>query len=116
MAKMDPKQALYQTISLCRRAGALVCGFDAVVDAVMQGKTGLVIASADASENTVKRMRQKVEDLADFRRMPLTQDDIAPVTRRGVAVCAITDDNLAALCRKKLDECRKPEDEEDISV
>ena len=39
---LEPNEALFQAVSLCRKAGALTMGFDAVEDAVVKGKAWLV--------------------------------------------------------------------------
>ena len=36
--KMAPEEALFQALSLCRKAGALTMGFDAVEDACVKSK------------------------------------------------------------------------------
>ena len=41
---LPPQEALYQAVSLCRKAGALTMGFDAVEDACVKGKAWLVMA------------------------------------------------------------------------
>ena len=40
---LEPKEALFQAVSLCRKAGALTMGFDAVEEAVVKGKAWLVM-------------------------------------------------------------------------
>ena len=40
--KLPPEEALYQALSLCRKAGALTMGFDAVEDACVKSKAWLV--------------------------------------------------------------------------
>ena len=42
-------------LSLCRKAGALVMGFDAVKDSVGKGKAQLVLCAGDLSEGTRRR-------------------------------------------------------------
>ena len=51
---LPPQEALYQAISLCRKAGALTMGFDAVEDACVKGKAWLVMTASDASAKTVQ--------------------------------------------------------------
>ena len=53
---LPPQEALYQAISLCRKAGALTMGFDAVEDACVKGKAWLVMTASDASAKTVQRL------------------------------------------------------------
>lgn len=111
----SPAEALYQTLSLCRKAGKLVLGFDAVEEAAVKGKAWLVLYTADASAKTVRRMQEAVGDLVDVLPMPLTQDALAPVSRKPVALYAVADRNLAALCAQKLEQCQTLKNKEEIS-
>ena len=54
--KLPPEEALYQALSLCRKAGALTMGFDAVEDACVKSKAWLVMVASDASAKTVQRL------------------------------------------------------------
>ena len=71
---LEPNEALFQAVSLCRKAGALTMGFDAVEDAVVKGKAWLVMTASDASPKTVQRLNYAVGDMVDVIPMPLTQD------------------------------------------
>ena len=102
---LPPQEALYQAISLCRKAGALTMGFDAVEDACVKGKAWLVMTASDASAKTVQRLNYAVGDLVDVITMPLTQDRLADISRKPVAVYAVTDRNLAKLCFDRLSDC-----------
>ena len=104
---LPPQEALYQAISLCRKAGALTMGFDAVEDACVKGKAWLVMTASDASAKTVQRLNYAVGDLVDVITMPLTQDRLA--------VYAVTDRNLAKLCFDRLSDCGAIKNEEDMS-
>ena len=101
----DPRQALFQAVSLCRKAGQLTMGFDAVEEAAVKGKAWLVLTASDASPKTVQRMKHAVGDLVDVLPMPLTQDQLSAVCHRAVAVYAVTDRNLAKLCYDRLTDC-----------
>lgn len=96
--QQDPAAALFQTISLCRKAGKLTMGFDAVEEAAVKGKAWLVLYTADASPKTVQRMKESIGDLVDVLPMPLTQEQLLPISRKNVAMYAVTDRHLAALC------------------
>ena len=74
---LEPKEALFQAVSLCRKAGALTMGFDAVEEAVVKGKAWLVMTASDASAKTVQRLNYAVGDMVDVIPMPLTQDKLA---------------------------------------
>ena len=93
--KLPPEEALFQALSLCRKAGALTMGFDAVEDACVKSKAWLVMVASDASAKTVQRLNYSVGDLVDVITMPLTQDKLADISRKPVAVYAVTDRNLA---------------------
>ena len=88
---LPPQEALYQAISLCRKAGALTMGFDAVEDACVKGKAWLVMTASDASAKTVQRLNY------------------------AVGVYAVTDRNLAKLCFDRLTACGAIQTEEDMS-
>ena len=105
--KMAPEEALFRALSLCRKAGgALTMGFDAVEDACVKSKAWLVMVASDASAKTVQRLNYAVGDLVDVISMPLTQDRLADISRKPVAVYAVTDRNLAKLCFDRLSDCR----------
>ena len=74
---LAPEEALFQAVSLCRKAGALTMGFDAVEEACVKGKAWLVMTASDASAKTVQRLNYAVGDLVDVITMPLTQDRLA---------------------------------------
>ena len=109
--KMAPEEALFQALSLCRKAGALTMGLDACV----KSKAWLVMVASDASAKTVQRLDYSVGDLVDVITMPLTQDKLADISRKPVAVYAVTDRNLAKLCFDRLSDCGAIKNEEDMS-
>ena len=61
------------------------------------------------------RVRRAVGDLVDVITMPLTQDRLADISRKAVAVYAVTDRNLAKLCFDRLSDCGAIKNEEDMS-
>ena len=54
--KLPPEEALYQAVSLCRKAGALTMGFDAVEEACVKSKAWLVMTASDISPKTLQRL------------------------------------------------------------
>lgn len=111
---LPPEDALFQALSLCRKAGALTMGFDAVEEATVKGKAWLVLAAQDASAKTIQRMTNAVGDLVDVLVMPLSQDRLAAISHKPVAVYAVTDRNLAKLCFDRLTACGMTKNEEDM--
>ena len=96
---------LLGALGLCRRAGALTVGFDAVKDAVLAGKAYLVLCAADASEGNVRRIQWMCNEVGDdcpVCQLHLTKQDLAAILNKAVGGLAVTDENLAVLCRAKL--------------
>lgn len=103
--RMMETDKLLGALGLCRRAGALIVGFDAVKDAVLMGKAHLVLYAQDASEGNVRRIQwmcREVGDACEALPLPLTKQDLAAILHKAVGVLAVTDENLAVLCRAKL--------------
>lgn len=103
--RMMETDKLLGALGLCRRAGALIVGFDAVKDAVLMGKAHLVLYAQDASEGNVRRIQwmcREVGDACEALPLPLTKQDLAAILHKAAGVLAVTDENLAVLCRAKL--------------
>ena len=105
MADQNP---MLGALGLCRKAGKLVMGFDAVAESVMKGKAVLVLTAQDVSPRTARKTREFCEGILDVQSMPLTQ----AVTHKPVGVYAVTDENLARLCEKHLSGLPHTEKEE----
>ena len=89
-------------LSLAKKSGKLVMGFDAVKTAVIHGTAYIVLLAEDLSEKTVKRVNYFCEDLTEVHNTGLTQFEIAQVAGRLTGVLAVTDENLAVLARNAL--------------
>lgn len=111
---LPPEDALFQALSLCRKAGALTMGYDAVEEAAVKGKAWLVLCAADASAKTVQRLANNIGDLVDVLSMPLGQERLAAISHKPVAVYAVTDRGLAKLCFDRLADCGATKNEEDM--
>ena len=85
------------TIGLCRRAGKLIYGFDAVAEAVKppDSKVGGVLTASDLSEKTKKEVRYECGKAnVPVTELPETLDDIKQVTGKRTGVLAVLDDGL----------------------
>lgn len=89
-------------LSLAKKSGKLVMGFDAVKTAVIHGTAHIVLLAEDLSEKTVKRVNYFCEDLTEVHNTGLTQFEISQVAGRLTGVLAVTDENLAVLARNTL--------------
>ena len=99
---------ILNSLGLCRRAGALVCGAPMVVEAVRgKNKPFMVIEASDTSDATHK----KLTDKCAFYGVPLYRIEAdgetlaSAVGKTGsLAAVAVSDKNLAELCKKALAE------------
>ena len=89
-------------LSLAKKSGKQVMGFDAVKTAVIHGTAHIVLLAEDLSEKTVKRVNYFCEDLTEVHNTGLTQFEISQVAGRLTGVLAVTDENLAVLARNAL--------------
>ena len=85
-------------ISLAKKSGKLVCGFDPVKVSVLSGKAHMVIVTQDTSEKTIKRVKFFCEDIITPYITDLTQFEVSNVTGRLTGILAIEDENMAILC------------------
>lgn len=85
-------------LSLCRKAGALVTGFDAVKESVGTGRAQLVLCASDLSEGTRRRVGYFCEGWVEVLDLPDTQEALSPICKKPAGVFAVTDVQLAALC------------------
>ena len=91
-------------LSLAKKSGKLVVGFDAVKIAVIHGNAHIVLLANDLSEKTIKRVQYFCEDITDVYNTGLTQFEISQVAQRLTGVLAVTDENLAKLARNAIEE------------
>ena len=112
---LEPNEALFRAVSLCRKAGARPWALTRWKTPSSRGKAWLVMTASDASPKTVQRLNYAVGDMVDVIPMPLTQDKLADISRKPVAIYAVTDRNLAKLCFDRLTACGAIQTEEDMS-
>ena len=106
MVDTGPNARLISALSLCKKAGALVAGFDAAVTAAQNGSAKLLLLAADVAPGTRKKALAKA-GACPARDMPVPQEMLLPITYKPVAVFAVINEDLAALCQKALDAARE---------
>lgn len=100
-----PGKTLF-SLSLCRKAGALAMGFEAVKESALNGTAALALCAGDVSEGTLRRVRTFCERSATpCLTLAETQDDLLAVTKKRVGVFAVTDPELAKLFTKEERPC-----------
>ena len=90
------KDKLLPLLGICRKAGKLIHGFDAVSDAVKNKTAKLVLVSCDTSPKTKKEI-EFISSKINIKviTVPITMSDIEHKTGKRAGVLAILDDGLA---------------------
>lgn len=97
---------LFGIISLSRKAGKLVNGFDAVKDAINSGQAKLIIYASDVSDRTKRSMDWVLEN--SFNKIPAKDTDL-PMFEYGricgkiTGVLALTDKGFADAAAKLIE-------------
>ena len=98
--------AVLQALGLCRKAGKVVIGTDAVCEALRERqKPVAVFAANDLSANTEKRLRDKCATYGvPLRVIPAGGEALAHALGKSAktAAVAVTDENLCRLVMGKL--------------
>ena len=92
-------QKLLSLIGLARKAGKLTVGTEAVCDSIRGGKVKLVIASAEASDNTKKRISNCTAYYGvRIEYTGATPDELGTAIGKGATACVgIGDENFIKL-------------------
>lgn len=99
--------SLISALSICRKAGALTLGFDPVKEAVNTGKAVLVLLAKDLSPKTAKKAHAFCQEIVECIPIDITMQELSAITHKPTGVFAVTDCNLAKLCRAKLPETKE---------
>ena len=83
-------------LGLCRRAGKLSLGHDAVISSVENGEARLVICAADVSENTLKKIAYAAEECSvPCLTLNRTKDSLGNAIGKYCAVVSVNDAGFA---------------------
>jgi ribosomal protein L7Ae-like RNA K-turn-binding protein len=84
-----------QNLGLCRKAGALVYGFDAVVEAMRKRKAAGVFTTADISPKTLKEVHFHAEKHnVKVYEISADMDEIKAILGKHAGVLAVTNEKL----------------------
>ena len=87
-----------QNLGLCRKAGKLEIGFDAVIEAMKKGKTAGVLISTDLSAKTLKEIKFHADKYkTEVISVPADMDEIKEIIGKHAGVMAVTDEGLFSL-------------------
>ena len=99
-------------ISLCRKAGKLKTGFDAVKEAIQKDEVRLVLYAGDLSEksrDSIDWQAQQAYSPPPCRQVDLTMEELSAVCGRRAGILAITDQGLAQAVDKLLKQSNEEE-------
>lgn len=97
---------LLSFLGICRRAGALAIGHDAVKDAVRTSKAKIVLLTSDASQRFEKEFSNLNENIRLIR-LSRSMDDVGAYIGKKAGALAVTDENMASAVIKKYEEGMK---------
>ncbi|MDR1753856.1 MAG: 50S ribosomal protein L7 [Eubacterium sp.] len=86
---------ILSNLGLCRKAGFLINGFDAVIKEALDASSKLagILVSCDISDKTLKELKFKSKN-AEIIKLSVTKDDIGRVMGKNIAVIGITDEGF----------------------
>ncbi|MCQ2417752.1 MAG: ribosomal L7Ae/L30e/S12e/Gadd45 family protein [Oscillospiraceae bacterium] len=86
---------LTASMTMCRKAGKLLLGFDAVKDALQKNAVKCILLAEDVSPKTEKEIRFYAKDIP-IRMLPMQMDALKDYFRKRTAVFGICEDGFAA--------------------
>lgn len=96
-------------LSLCRRAGKLCTGMEAVLEKAGRGEATLILLAEDLSPRSAERLRNRLPEDIPVRSLPCTMQTLSAVTGKAAGIAAVCDENFACGIRAMLSD-----DEEDL--
>lgn len=97
---MNSQQKIINILTMCRKAGKIIPGFDAVKDAIYEGNVSCVIVTEDISDKTLKEIRFICKNCnVDIVELELDSYDMFDVAGKQVVVAAVCDFGFATRIR-----------------
>lgn len=91
------KQKLINLLTICRKAGKLIMGFDTVKDMVKKSEASIAMAAEDISANTLKEMRFFCKNNGtDVVMLEISSDDMLYAVGKKTVAMAVCDPGFAA--------------------
>lgn len=106
---MDSK--LLSTLGICRKAGKLVAGFDAVAEETVKGALSLILLAGDLSPKSGKEMRfVAAKHNIEVCDAPFVMEDIQKRLGRRSGILGVADPGLARTIKTYLESHAVEED------
>lgn len=99
----DRDERLTGVLTMCRKAGKLLLGFDAVKEAAVRGQIACVLLAADVSPKTEKEVHFFAGEIP-VRTLPYAMDALKAFFRKRTAVYGVCDAGFAGALQKLLPE------------
>lgn len=95
---------ILSNLGICRRAGKLIAGFDAVCGLFSKNDLDIVVfLTSDASPKTLKEIKYHANKYdVEVITLPVTKLDICKILNKSFAVLAVTDAKMANMIKKYL--------------
>lgn len=108
-------ERLLGLLSLCRRAGKLMVGFEPALESAAKGDAALILTACDLSPKSHARLLTKLSALESPPRvaaLPFTMEELSRITHRLTGICTVCDAGFAGGIEKLM----MTDDEEDTTV
>ena len=87
---------LLSMLGICRKAGRLILGADAVAESINKGDAYIVLLTHDLSRRSEKKIAAAaVHKSIKVLKIPLSMDDIGALIGKASGIIAVTDKGLA---------------------
>ena len=98
-------------LSLAKRAGKLLTGFEAVGQAARSGRAKLIVTANDISERTLKKTRDKANGTVLYA-APFGSREAETVFKKRFVIAALTDENFVKLFLETCERGNKHEEDD----
>lgn len=105
---MNSQQKFINVLTMCRKAGRLVMGFDAVKEALMESNVSCIIVTEDISPNTLKEVKFVCKNYnREILELDMDSYDMLFAVGKQIVVAAICDFGFAEKLRVLCEEYKK---------
>ena len=101
----NPDSRLHGALGLCKKAGKLTVGFDAVSEAIRRGKVALLVLTEDLSPKSAVRITSLAQEYK-VRHLTIgaAMDDIERLLGKRAGILAVADHGLAKVVARQVEE------------
>ncbi len=97
---MNSQQKVINVLTVCRKAGRLIVGFDAVKEALMESNVSCVLVTDDISPNTLKEVKYICKNCnREILELDMDSYDMLYAVGKQTVVAAICDHGFAERIR-----------------